>query len=74
MAKVNRGKDVEPALWVSTAEFLLEGLYAQQKISRSEERGYHGAPRPERPPTEGDLPDRGRERDPRDPRRKRYMN
>jgi magnesium chelatase subunit I len=74
VAKLNRGKDVGPALWVSTAEFLLEGLYAQQKISRSEERGYHGAPRPERPPTEGDYPDRGRERDPRDPRRKRYMN
>ena len=29
-----------PALAVSAAEFLLEGLYANRRISRSEERGY----------------------------------
>jgi len=69
VAQLSRGKGVEPALWVSTAEFILEGLYAHQKISRSEERGYHGAPRPERTAMEGEPPDRGRERD---PRRRRY--
>ena len=30
----------DPALAVSAAEFLLEGLYAHRRISRSEERGY----------------------------------
>ena len=30
----------DPALAVSAAEFLLEGLYAHHRISRSEERGY----------------------------------
>ncbi len=74
VTRMNHGKDVDPGLWVSTAEFILEGLYAQKKISRSEERGYHGAPQPERPPLEDEPPERGRERDPRDPRRKRYMN
>ncbi len=65
VAQLSRGKSVEPPLWVSTAEFILEGLYAHQRISRSEERGYHGTPRPERPAMEGEPPDRGRERDPR---------
>ncbi len=74
VAQLSRGKGVDPPLWVSAAEFILEGLYAQQKISRSEERGYHGTPQPERGPSEGEPPDRPRERDPRDPRRKRYMN
>jgi magnesium chelatase subunit I len=71
VAHISRGKGAEPGLWVSAAEFILEGLYALQKISRSEERGYHGTPKPERPPQEGELPERGRDRD---PRRKRYMN
>ncbi|MBI4444734.1 MAG: magnesium chelatase [Acidobacteria bacterium] len=30
----------DPELAVSTAEFILEGLYAQKKLSRNEERGY----------------------------------
>ena len=71
VGRLSPGKGVDPALWVSTAEFILEGLYAQQKISRSEERGYHGTPQPERGPVEPEVPDRPRERD---PRRKRYMN
>jgi len=41
VAQLSRGKAGDPALWVSTAEFLLEGLYAQQKISRNEELGFH---------------------------------
>ncbi|MDD5544036.1 MAG: sigma 54-interacting transcriptional regulator [Acidobacteriia bacterium] len=39
-----RGK-VEPEVAVSAAEFLLEGLYANRKISRSEEKGFFGAER-----------------------------
>ena len=30
----------EPAVIVAAAEFLLEGLYAHKKLSRSEERGF----------------------------------
>jgi magnesium chelatase subunit I len=74
VAQISRGKGVDPALWVATAEFILEGLYAHQKISRSEDRGYHGTPQPERGPSEAEPPERPRDRDPRDPRRKRYMN
>jgi magnesium chelatase subunit I len=46
MAAVNQlgvsPKD-DPNLVVSLAEFILEGLYAQKRISRSEERGYQRA-------------------------------
>jgi magnesium chelatase subunit I len=37
----------EPVL-ASAVDFVLEGLYAQKKISRSDERGYHGAEPPRR--------------------------
>ena len=40
----------EPAL-ASAVDFVLEGLYAQKKISRSEERGYQAAEQPRRAPT-----------------------
>jgi magnesium chelatase subunit I len=43
-------KAPEPAL-ASAIDFVLEGLYAQKKISRSEERGYHAAEQPQRRPT-----------------------
>ncbi len=32
-----------PALVASAVDFVLEGLYATKKISRSEDRGYHGS-------------------------------
>jgi magnesium chelatase subunit I len=36
-----------PAVTVAAAEFVLEGLWAHRRVSRSEERGYHAeAPRP----------------------------
>ena len=36
-----------PATLVAAAEFVLEGLWAHRRVSRSEERGYHAeAPRP----------------------------
>ncbi len=40
-------KPSEPAL-ASAIDFILEGLYAQKKISRSDERGYHAADAPQR--------------------------
>jgi magnesium chelatase subunit I len=43
-------KPSEPAL-ASAVDFVLEGLYAQKKISRSDERGYHAAEQPQRRPT-----------------------
>jgi magnesium chelatase subunit I len=45
----------EPVL-ASAVDFVLEGLYAQKKISRSDERGYHGAEQPRRQPPR--APDR----------------
>jgi magnesium chelatase subunit I len=39
-----------PAPWLAAAvDFVLEGLYAQKKISRSEGRGFHGSESPRRP-------------------------
>jgi magnesium chelatase subunit I len=43
-------KASEPVL-ASAVDFILEGLYAQKKISRSEDRGYHAAEQPQRRPT-----------------------
>jgi magnesium chelatase subunit I len=42
--------DAPPPVLASGVDFVLEGLYATKKISRSEERGYHGAERPPRRP------------------------
>ena len=48
--------DAPPGLLVSACEFILEGLYAHRKISRTPERGFFGAevksppPSPEVPP------------------------
>ena len=41
-------KSPEPAL-ASAVDFILEGLYAQKKISRNDERGYYAAEQPRRP-------------------------
>jgi magnesium chelatase subunit I len=43
-------KASEPAV-ASAVDFILEGLYAQKKISRSDDRGYHAAEQPQRRPT-----------------------
>lgn len=43
-------KAPEPAL-AAAVDFVLEGLYAQKKISRSDDRGYHAAEQPQRRPT-----------------------
>jgi magnesium chelatase subunit I len=42
-----------PSLLASAGEFILEGLYAQRKIGRSDDRGFMAAER--RPETEADL-------------------
>jgi len=48
-----KSKD-NPALLVSAAEFILEGLYALKKISRNEELGYFVEPRAAEPVREPD--------------------
>ena len=46
-------QNAPPPLLASGIDFVLEGLYATKKISRSEERGYHGSdPGPRRPARE----------------------
>jgi len=42
--------DAPPALLASGVDFVLEGLYALKRISRSEERGYHASEAPVRKP------------------------
>src|SRR6186713_2226932 len=44
-------KNAPPPLLASGIDFVLEGLYATKKISRSEERGYHGSDAGVRRPT-----------------------
>lgn len=48
----------EPELAASTVEFILEGLYAQKKVSRSEERGYFKEPEKLEQEYYGDFPHR----------------
>src|SRR6476661_4406367 len=53
-------KNAPPPLLASGIDFVLEGLYAMKKISRSEDRGYHGGEpvvrRPTREPSFDDEP------------------
>jgi magnesium chelatase subunit I len=49
-------KTASQPLLASGIDFVLEGLYATKKISRSDERGYHGSdPGPRRPTREATL-------------------
>ena len=41
--------DAKPPLLASAVDFVLEGLYAQKKISRSDDWQYHGVEAPRRP-------------------------
>jgi magnesium chelatase subunit I len=65
-------KDASPPVLASGVDFVLEGLYAMKKISRSEERGYHASePAVRRPARETVQPDDG----PRVPAgKKKYYN
>jgi magnesium chelatase subunit I len=52
----------EPELVVSAAELILEGLHAQQRIDRTEQKGYSGKPAPERRREEPAYPTGGKRR------------
>jgi magnesium chelatase subunit I len=53
----------DPGHAVSACEFILEGLHVQQKIDRTEQRGYVGTPKAERKPREeAQAPPPGRRR------------
>jgi magnesium chelatase subunit I len=67
-----------PAL-AAGIDFALEGLYSQKKISRSEERGYHGAepvrrPQPQQTRTPVLTPDDDEDDSPTGKKKKRYYN
>jgi magnesium chelatase subunit I len=48
--------DADSGLTVSACEFILEGLHVNQKIDRSEQRGYTGTPKAERKPPREEPP------------------
>ncbi|HEY7788994.1 MAG TPA: sigma 54-interacting transcriptional regulator [Vicinamibacterales bacterium] len=50
-AHIHGGDEASVPERASAVDFILEGLYAQKKISRSDERGYHGAEAPRRQPS-----------------------
>ena len=63
----------------SAIDFLLEGLYSQKKISRSDVRGYHGAeparrPQPQQPRTAVLTPDDDDDETTAARRKKKYYN
>ena len=63
----------------SAIDFLLEGLYSQKKISRSDVRGYHGAeparrPQPQQPRTAILTPDDDEDETTAARRKKKYYN
>ncbi len=66
--------DAEPPLVASGVDFVLEGLYALKKISRSEDRGYHAAEpaAPRRPARE--MPDEGARMPSSSGKGKKYYN
>jgi magnesium chelatase subunit I len=68
------GESESDAVRASAAEFILEGLYAHKRLSRSEEKGFSGedrrAPREPREFRDDDDRRRDRERE----RRKRQFN
>ncbi|HSB69684.1 MAG TPA: magnesium chelatase [Candidatus Methylomirabilis sp.] len=57
-------EDADPGVAVSAAELILEGLHVQQKIDRTEQRGYTGTPKAERRPAreEPQIPPSSRRR------------
>jgi magnesium chelatase subunit I len=70
--------DAPAPLLAAAVDFALEGMCAQKKISRSDQRGYHaaeGVRRPQAAPARGPLltPDDDEEETP-GPRKKKYYN
>jgi len=60
IAPLGISKKEEPPLLVSGCEFILEGLHALQKISRSEEKGYLASEKKRPEPFYDDKPTRGK--------------
>jgi magnesium chelatase subunit I len=58
----------------SGIDFVLEGLYATRRISRSEERGYHAAEPPVRRPTRETAPRDEEQMPPSGSSKKKYYN
>jgi magnesium chelatase subunit I len=67
--------DAPPPVVASAIDFVLEGLYSQKKIGRSDERGYHGTEPVRRPATSPRTPVMTPDDDDEQPRKKkRYYN
>jgi magnesium chelatase subunit I len=72
-------KDASAPAMASAIDFLLEGLYSQKKISRSDVRGYHGAepvrrPQPQQSRTAILTPDEDEDASDATRRKKKYYN
>jgi magnesium chelatase subunit I len=65
-------RDASPGLLASGIDFVLESLCAMKRISRSDERGYHGGDPPVRRPTRQATPSEDAPRTP--PGKKKYYN
>jgi magnesium chelatase subunit I len=67
--------DAPAPLVASAIDFVLEGLYSQKKIGRSDNGGYHGSEPVRRPPTQPRTPILAPDEDDEQPRKKkRYYN
>jgi magnesium chelatase subunit I len=68
-------RDTPPPVLAAAVDFVLEGLYAQKKISRSEDRRYQGIEPPRRPAARNAGPEPMLERDiPLAGNKKKYYN
>ncbi len=68
-------RDTPPPVLAAAVDFVLEGLYAQKKISRSEDRRYQGIEPPRRPAARNAGPEPMLERDiPLPGNKKKYYN
>jgi magnesium chelatase subunit I len=67
--------DAPDGVVASAIDFVLEGLYSQKKIGRSDERGYHGTEPVRRPTPAQRTPLMAPDEDDEQPRKKkRYYN
>ena len=68
--------DASAPLLAAAVDFVLEGLYSQKKIGRSDQRGYHGSETARRPaaPTRAPLMTADDEDDEQPRKKKRYYN
>ena len=68
--------DAPPPVLAAAIDFVLEGLYSQKKIGRSDERGYHGTEPVRRPaqPARTPLISQDDEDDEQPRKKKRYYN